>query len=62
MKPSILYAFEKVRKVIFNCEIQEQLDVANKMRIAFNNIFIYGRLADNSEPNRRFYADRLLDV
>lgn len=62
MKPSIVYAFEKVRKVIFSCETQEQLAVADKMRIAFNSMFIYGRLADSSEPNRRFYTDRLWDA
>lgn len=59
MEPSILYAFDKVRKAIISSTTMQQLAVANRMRYNFNNMFIYGRLAKSNESTR-FYADRLM--
>lgn len=60
MKPSILYAFDKVRKAIISSTTSAQLCTANRMRIAFDSIFIYGRLAKSNDSSR-FYADKLMD-
>jgi hypothetical protein len=59
MKPSILYAFDKVRKAIISSTTMQQLAVANRMRCNFDDMFIYGRLAKSNDSSR-FYADKLM--
>lgn len=58
MKPNILYAFDKVRKAILSSTTSTQLCTANRMRIAFNRMFIYGCLTKSTDSSR-FYANKL---
>lgn len=60
MEPNILYANDKVKKTIDGCTTVEQVCVANRMRCAFDDMFIYGRFAKGGE-NAQLYARKLMD-
>ena len=62
MKPSIIYAFSKVLRALQSSKTLRQLVTANKMRIAFNEMFLYGRLAHKTRDHDKaeFYVKELI--